>query len=528
MAVSILIVSAWVYATYAPRSSTADGRHPILLYIELVSCSFFIFTYVREHLRYGFSFKHAWSLQSILDVICVVSLLVAAGGTFFPEPTWLSLTYLRALRVQMMWGEFDKSGALDNFGQMPRAIVESVIKFSVIVILFSGTMFIFEALGDPEVLVDQTLETRMGPSSFFIQAYFTFVTISTVGYGDYSPSSVLGRLWVFIMIVGGVIFFGSETSNISEVYALLSSGKGRFSPKSPAKKHVLVIGGGVLGSISVLESFLASLVDSSHGSKVPEVVIVAMSPPSTEMKAMLESAWAMGNITYLNGNPTTHADLERARIDNVEMCFVLADIAADVPLNEDMNNISRAAVIYRWYGTPMLLLLLEAKNASFASQAGIPSRFVKGFDDMEETIISSSARCVGLSTLALNLALQDITVAGEVPESERWLLEYLEGANKELYGLQLAAEYTGLAFTAAARKVYAEFGVIMIACQDDSLGRGQVVMNPGSACTLREATVVFVIAASEKATDPVRHEDGCGGRRRGAGWPLGGGNVHSP
>ena len=130
------------------------------------------------------------------------------------------------------------------------------------------------------MLSDKTLETDMGSSSFFMQAYFTFVTISTVGYGDYSPTTVLGRLWVFIMIGGGVAFFGAETNNMLELYALLSSGKGRFAPKTPAKKHVLVVGGGVLGPTSVLESFLTCLVDSSHGSKVPEVVIVAMAPPS--------------------------------------------------------------------------------------------------------------------------------------------------------------------------------------------------------------------------------------------------------
>jgi hypothetical protein len=34
--------------------------------------------------------------------------------TLFPEATWLTLTYLRAMRVQMMWNELDESGVLDN------------------------------------------------------------------------------------------------------------------------------------------------------------------------------------------------------------------------------------------------------------------------------------------------------------------------------------------------------------------------------------------------------------------------------
>ena len=37
--------------------------------------------------------------------------------------------------------------------------------------------------------------------------YFAFITISTVGYGDYSPQTVPGRLFIIVATVGGVTFF---------------------------------------------------------------------------------------------------------------------------------------------------------------------------------------------------------------------------------------------------------------------------------------------------------------------------------
>ena len=47
---------------------------------------------------------------------------------------------------------------------------------------------------------------------------------------------------------------------------------GVFTPRNPKRKHVLVIGGGVTtGPVTVLESFLKSLGDMSHGDDVPEV-----------------------------------------------------------------------------------------------------------------------------------------------------------------------------------------------------------------------------------------------------------------
>jgi len=35
-----------------------------------------------------------------------------------------------------------------------------------------------------------------------------------VGYGDYSPVTVLGRLFIIIFIVAGVAFFSIETGNL--------------------------------------------------------------------------------------------------------------------------------------------------------------------------------------------------------------------------------------------------------------------------------------------------------------------------
>jgi len=97
MAFSVLVVAMWVYSTYAREAATED-RHPAFFYIELASCAFFLFSYIREHVRDEFSIKHVWSLESIIDAVCIVSLMVAAGGvggSLFPEPTWLTLTYLR-------------------------------------------------------------------------------------------------------------------------------------------------------------------------------------------------------------------------------------------------------------------------------------------------------------------------------------------------------------------------------------------------------------------------------------------------
>jgi len=402
----------------------------------------------------------------------------------------------------------EKSGPLSEVDEFHRSLVTVCVRCMVIVILFAATMFCFEVLGDIEGFVDQTVQTGFGETSFMVLCYYTFVTISTVGYGDFSPTTVLGRIFVIFVIVGGVVFFSVETNNMVRLLQLAKSGKGKFTPHNAKRKHVLVLGGGVTtGPLSVLESFLSSLVDSSHGDEVPEVLMMASKAPEDQLVALLEQQWATrAKIKYLFGNPTSSTDLERARISNVELCYVLADVSSDQPMQEDLQNIVRAAAIYRQYEIPMLVMILEAKNIRFAVQAGIPERMCAGLDDLELAALASSCQCVGLSTLLINLALPDLgSFEEEDCKGELWLIEYAKGANKELYGLQLNQSFNGMDFTKAAYDVYDSSGVMLIAAQDDN---GMVVMNPGSKYTLRDNSVLFCIANDEDSLDAVRRDAG--------------------
>jgi len=393
--------------------------------------------------------------------------------------------------------------------EFTRAIIRFAVRFFVVVILFSAAMYSIEVLGDVEWLVDVTMETNMGSTSFLSLCYYTFVTISTVGYGDYAPTTVFGRLFVIVVILGGVCFFSIETGNLMSIVNLAAKGRGRFTPRNPHKKHVLIIGGGVTnGPLSVIESFLKSLVDQSHGDEVPEVVIMASKSPDEELVALLSQRWATrANIKYLCGNPTDAKDLARARISSVELCYVLGNVNA-WPDQEDLQNTVRAAAVYRLMQTPMLVMMLEAKNIRFAVQAGIPERMCAGLDDLEFASLASSCQCVGLSTLLINLALPDLGSHAEedLDPRELWLSEYIKGANKELYGLQLNTSYNGSTFTKAAFDIYTEHGVMLIAAQDDE--NGTVVMNPGSKYTVKENSVFFCIANDEDSIDLIRRELG--------------------
>lgn len=77
--------------------------------------------------------------------------------------------------------------------------------------------------------------------SFFSSIYFMFVTVSTVGYGDFSPKTVLGQLTVCAIIVYGIYTFANESAAFMSLYGDQRGGRVTYHC-SRNSAHVVVTG----------------------------------------------------------------------------------------------------------------------------------------------------------------------------------------------------------------------------------------------------------------------------------------------
>ena len=78
--------------------------------------------------------------------------------------------------------------------------------FTMLVFIFACTIFTVEILGEVDgfdyyanpawISVHDAL-----PMTLTEAVYFTMITVSTVGYGDFSPATVVGRLLVMLFIL---------------------------------------------------------------------------------------------------------------------------------------------------------------------------------------------------------------------------------------------------------------------------------------------------------------------------------------
>ena len=301
-----------------------------------------------------------------------------------------------------------------------------------------------------------------------------------MGYGDYSPSTVLSRAFSVAAIFAGVTFFSYLSVRVLSLLEMEASGRGKFRPDksfdSGGRGHILLIGGGVTsGSATVLETFLRALCREG----TPEIVLMSQTAQSKSVKHVLKQPWfAPHRIHFFVGSSLQHGDMERVRTSEASMVFILADFETQDTVGEDQRNLLIAANLARNFPTVQFRLMLCGIPAlTVASQIGISEFNVFSIEALKAALMGVSlavpgtslsrvlafpAVCLfllldvilnapsvdcfpliylqGFSTLLLNLALPDLPDAKEgyeagVPpglQTSAWLQEYAEGCNIEM------------------------------------------------------------------------------------------------
>lgn len=167
-----------------------------LYVLQMVFLFFFTVEYILRIIVAPYRKEYIFSFYGIVDFFAIapiaISLVFPLGG-FFP--------IIRSLRLLRLFSVFKMGRYIDESGVLLKALRASRAKITVF--LFT-ILFII-------VIVGSTMYTIEGPENGFINIpesmYWTVVTISTVGYGDISPQTQLGKILASgLMLVGyGII-----------------------------------------------------------------------------------------------------------------------------------------------------------------------------------------------------------------------------------------------------------------------------------------------------------------------------------
>ncbi|NVK28929.1 MAG: ion transporter [Flavobacteriia bacterium] len=212
--------------------SLNDKYHDLFLILEWVFTVLFTVEYV---LRVAISNKPKGYIFSFLGVIDLISVLPTYLSLLVAGPQYLivirGLRILRVFRVMKLY-HYSRDGML-----MMRALISSSRKISVFIL---SILILVTILGSLMYVIEGE---ESGFKDIPNSIYWAIVTLSTVGYGDISPETPVGKMLAsVIMLLGyGIIAVPTGIVTSEFVYARKDENnetKGPICSNCGAEGHV--------------------------------------------------------------------------------------------------------------------------------------------------------------------------------------------------------------------------------------------------------------------------------------------------
>lgn len=162
-------------------------------------------------------------------------------------------------------------------------------------------------------------KTNSSINTLFDAIWYTLVTITTVGYGDITPHSILGRTAAMILLLAGVALFGALSGKFASFLFDRQQKKDRGLLKMNKMKNHFLICGWKPNFERILEGILLA-----NPEIPPEKIILLNNSSQTEMeKIKVDSRFK--NIHYIHGDFTDEDTLLKSQIKTAERTLILAD-----------------------------------------------------------------------------------------------------------------------------------------------------------------------------------------------------------
>lgn len=378
--------------------------------------------------------RFALTPMMLIDIFTVLALVPALRGL-------RALRLLRLLRTQRVFRYSNPfRGLMHAFEEDRLLFMFAFAVLGVETILGGISLFLVERNVNPEI-------TNVGDG-----LWWALVTITTVGFGDITPVSTLGRAIGGAMMVGGLFTLALFAGIIghSLLHAVLSIREEQFR-MSGYVNHIVVCGY-EMGSGMLLD-VLSSEID------IEEQRVVLFGPYERPKELRPEFLW-------VQGDPTKESELDKVRITHASTVIVTgsrrikpqeADAATILTVFTIRSALTQSPVTQsRKMPVRIIAEILDSENVQHARTAGS--------DEVVET------RRVGYSLLA-----HTIVYPGVADATSRMVFS----GNQNLYvGDVPRATEMPVGFYQLSRQIRATTGCMVIGLRDPKTGQEQV--NPGS------------------------------------------------
>ena len=498
----------YIICTYKIKLFKYMNYLDILVLLYLAFYNFVEIVLANHRLLYIFSFNFFIQLIAMLPIF-----LCFFTNDYINNLLYKVVNSCRVFRFYLITKNINYFGfGTDNkFTKQTLVIIYFLLN---IIFIISGLMQIVERneidnLAKTEINPLNQLQLKLS-KHFHHYLYYTIVTLSTVGYGDISPNTFIGKI---IFVILDFMILAVITHQINDLIVLILSQSVYARNSYRAKEdisHVLLVGN---ISTESLKSFCQEFFHPDHGSQYRHAVILNHRIPPRDMEVFLQKPEIKNFVFYLQGDPFNERDLLRAEAHKAKACIIFNDKNSKYPFSGDQQSIIVGTFIKKFvYNHNRVLAeknltlknFLDFSNTSFrlCLQLNKPnsiSHFSSCFqpiykkvmnkdqliimESLKMNILSKSCITPGIMTLVTNLVMTSSDVEDTV--DEKWMKEYSDGRGHEIYRIQLKEYYHQFTFIEIVQNIYNEGQVICFALEIEVDGVTILKLNPANCSNIK-------------------------------------------
>eukprot|EP00118_Oscarella_pearsei_P007407 m.36174 g.36174 ORF g.36174 m.36174 type:complete len:1065 (+) comp32214_c0_seq3:113-3307(+) len=502
LVVSLVSIVVYLRDTYEPiEQCDVELKDETWFIIDVAANVYFFIHFLLRFLAADDKLSMWVSLESIVDYFTVPPIIVALASRRY----WLGFRFMRILKIMQVKEVLQVTGLVKPGLVLQLSIVG--INFFTAWLTASGFFHLVENYGDP-----WNNGSSRNPLSYPTTLYFTMVTVSTVGYGDISPTTALGRIFFVLFIIGGLALFATYTPMFIDFFNFMSPYE-RSLKENPKKKHVIVCGHITEETVG---TFLTDFMHQDRADQSTRVVFLHPEKPSPPIKTFLKKLSA--RVTYLKGSILKSVDLERVKAKSAAACIILANKNSPDPVAEDSANILRVVSVKN-YSSDVRTIVQLIEVSSKRHLVNIPNFCRSNLDDvvciaeLKLGLIGQSCLCPGFSTLLANLTCMRGDPGVSATDGRlygQWELDYFAGASYELYSTELPPFFVNKTFKQAVKTCYEDYGLLLFALQVQGEGKDsapRLLFNPRRSMVIQPKTEGFFMAKDEEEVQKLSEYD---------------------
>jgi voltage-gated potassium channel len=263
--------------------------------------------------------------------------------------------------------------------------------------------------------------------------WFVFASMTTVGYGDLTVTTPLGRVASALLVLGGIGFLWGGTATFASVLVTQRIREGRGLDTIQIEGHLIVCGWSQYAE-RVLEALASA-------GRAESTVLVNELPEEMVSDVLVRHRGAR----FVRGDPASEVTLERASVRHASAAIVLAD--ASRPAADERTALVTLTLKSLRPDLVVTAEALDLKSESHLRRAGADEVVVSG--EFNAFLLSSATAAPGIPAVVRPLLTHGGTALRRVP---------------------IPAEYVGKTFGELARALRERDGSLLIAIVSEAKG----------------------------------------------------------